>query len=75
MAYNRRNLLIKILEIQAIAQKGFARGIPYTVIYRTQIKEQYRISYSTYNNYLSCNAKKELSELNKANEIDTQKEP
>lgn len=63
MAYNKRNLLIKILDIQMIAQREYARGIPYTVIYRTLIKDQYLISYSTFNNYLSRNAKKELAEL------------
>ena len=63
MAYNRRNLLTKILEIQAIVQREFDRGIPYTHIYRTMIKEQYHISYSTFNNYLSCNAKREITLL------------
>lgn len=65
MAYNRRNLLNKILKIQAIAEREFSRGVPYTYIYRTYIKEQFDISYSCFNNYLSCNAKKELELLDK----------
>jgi len=63
MAYNKRNLLKRILEIQGIVAKEYDKGIPYTVIYRKLIKEQYCISYSTFNNYLSRNAKKELEEL------------
>ena len=63
MAYNRRNLLKKILEIQDIARQDFSRGIPYTHIYRTKIRDQHHISYSTFNNYLSCNAKRELTKL------------
>jgi hypothetical protein len=63
MAYNRRNLLNKILEIQEIARREFLRGIPYTHIFRTLIKDQYHISYSTFNNYLSCNAKREIALL------------
>lgn len=65
MAYNNRNLLNKILEIQAIAEREYSRGVPYTYIFRTLIEKQYHISYSTFNNYLSRNAKKELELLNK----------
>lgn len=65
MAYNRRNLLNKILEIQAIAEREYSRGVPYTYIYRTLIEKQYHISYSCFNNYLSCNAKKELELLDR----------
>lgn len=63
MAYNKRNLLNKILEVQEIARREFSRGIPYTRIYRTNIKDQYHISYSTFNNYLSRNAKREIALL------------
>ena len=70
MAYNRRNLLNKILEIQEIARRDFARGIPYTHIYRTMIKEQYHISYSTFNNYLSCNARREILLLDEKEAIE-----
>ena len=65
MAYNRRNLLKRILEIQEIVAREYARGVPYTHIYRTQIEEQYHISYSTFNNYLGCPAKRELELLDK----------
>ncbi|MFV0310840.1 MAG: hypothetical protein ACK5KN_04230 [Dysgonomonas sp.] len=65
MAYNRRNLLNKILEIQAIAEREYSRGVPYTYIFRTLIEKQYHISYSTFNNYLSCNAKREIELLDK----------
>jgi hypothetical protein len=65
MAYNRRNLLNKILEIQEIVQREYPRGIPYTHIYRSMIRDQYHISYSTFNNYLSCNARREIELLNK----------
>jgi len=63
MAYNKRNLLVKILEIQELVAVEYAKGISYTVIYRRYIRDKYYISYSTFNNYLSRNAKKELAEL------------
>lgn len=65
MAYNRRNLLNKIVEIQEVTRMEYARGVPYTRIYSKLIKEQYHISYSCYNNYLSCNAKRELELLDR----------
>lgn len=63
MAYNKKNHLEKIIEIQDIALSKNNLGIPFTVIYRDHIKDQYYISYSTFNNYLSRNAKKELEKL------------
>ena len=65
MAYNNRNLLNKILEIQSIAGREYARGVPYTNIYKLYIKDQYHISYSCFNNYLSRNAKRELDLLDR----------
>ena len=64
MGYNRKNLLVKVVEIQNIVleyqKKG---GIPQKWVYENIIREKYFISYSTFNNYLSIPAKKELEKL------------
>lgn len=65
MAYNKRNLLNKIQEIQDIVSREYDRGVPYTYIYRNLIEKQYHISYSTFNNYLSCKVKEELEKLDR----------
>lgn len=63
MAYNRRNLLNKMVKIQDIVAEKFALGIPYTRIYKDHVRDQFDISYSTFNNYLYHNARAELKEL------------
>lgn len=65
MAYNNKNHLRKIIEIQNIVNTEYQKGYSYSDIYLNLIKEKYHISYSTFNNYLSRNAKKEMEELNK----------
>lgn len=63
MAYCKRNLLMKIIEIQDIVLKENRRGIFQKHTYESLIKNTYHISYSTFNNYLARNAKKELADL------------
>lgn len=73
MAYNKKNLLVKIIEIQDIVLRERKRGgISQVYIFETLIKKQYYISYSTFNNYLARNAKKELESLNKKEASNTQ---
>lgn len=72
MAYSKRNLLNKIIEIQTIVLRESKRGVTQKHIYDTLIKNTYHISYSTFNNYLARNAKKELEQLDKQNAQDTQ---
>ena len=60
MAYNRENLLKRIIEIQEIVLEYKQKDVPQIRIYQKYIAEQYHISYSCFNNYLACNAKSEL---------------
>jgi len=65
MAYNRRNYLTKVIEIQNIVLelKGRDGDMRLKNIYWEYIFPKYLISYRTFSNYLSINAKKELKEL------------
>jgi len=68
MAYNKKNLLRKIVEIQTIVLAAKKRGAAQVWIYRNLVSAQYHISESTYNNYLSINAKRELELIDKLEE-------
>lgn len=65
MAYNRRNYLTKVIEIQNIVLelKGRDGDMRLKNIYWEHIFPKYLISYRTFSSYLSINAKKELKEL------------
>lgn len=66
MAYTRRYLLKKIVEIQTITLREKKRGVTQVWIYRNLISDVYHISESTFNNYLAINAKRELDALERA---------
>lgn len=66
MAYNRKNLLNKIIEIQKITLEHKDKGSSQKWIYENLIAEKYLISRGTYYNYLGINAKRELNELERA---------
>lgn len=68
MAYNKRNLLNKIVEIQDIVLREQKRGVTQKWVYLNLIRDHYHISYSAFNNYLAYPAKKELENLNKADD-------
>ncbi len=63
MAYNKRNLLLRIIEIKAIMSQERKRGVTQRWVYNNLIKDRYFISEATFNNYLARNAKRELKEL------------
>jgi hypothetical protein len=60
MAYNRENLLRRIIEIQDVVLESQRKGIPQKRIYDEFIKDRYHISYSCFNKYLGINAKQKL---------------
>lgn len=64
MAYNKRNLYETMIEIQDITLDHTARGVSQEWIFVNIIKPKYKISRTTYYNYLGCNAKAELTRLN-----------
>lgn len=67
MAYNRKNYLKKIIEIQEITLKYRKEGLFYKEIFHKYIEKEYYISKKTFDNYLGINAKKELKELDNLN--------
>lgn len=66
MAYNQRNMLNKVREIQDIYLKHHQEGVTSLYIYTTYIKKQYHISQRTYEKYLGINVKLELKRLDDA---------
>lgn len=54
MSYNRINYLTRVIEVQdTVKEIRKNTGMFYKEIYRRYIKKQWRISYSSFNNYLS----------------------
>lgn len=68
MAYNKRNLLLKIIEIQGVVLENQRKGITQRWVYKHLIKDRYFISEDTFNKYLARNAKRELDELDRKEE-------
>lgn len=65
MAYNNRNLLIRVIAIQELVLAGQKKGVTQKWIYDNEVYPRYFISYSTFNNYLAINAKRELEMLDR----------
>jgi len=64
MAYNRENLLKRIIKVQNIVLEYKEMDVPYKRIYEKHIEEQFNISYSTFNEYMGMsNVKTELEKL------------
>lgn len=63
MAYNRKYLLHRIIEVKELVRIGRKRGQSQIWIYNNQVKDRYHISFATFNNYLAVNAARELKEL------------
>lgn len=64
MAYNRKNLLVKIIDAQEICLAQLAKGVKVKEIYALHIKKKFGISHRTFVRWMGVNAKKELKELN-----------
>jgi hypothetical protein len=64
MAYNRHNLLLRIIEIQDITLSEKQRGSSQTWIYENLIRERFHISKSTYDRYLGLPARRQYKQLN-----------
>ncbi len=65
MAYNKRNLYLKAIEIQDIVLAGKKRGDTQQEIFYREIEPVYHISIATFYNYLSMPAKLKLKKLDK----------
>ena len=62
MAYNKKNILTRIVDIQDITLANTRKGVTQEWVYANIVFPQYRISRRTYYNYLSIPAKKLLKE-------------
>lgn len=62
MAFNNRNILLKMVEIQDIVLERKKHGVSQKFVYENEIFPRFRISYSTFNRYLGYPAKRELKE-------------
>jgi hypothetical protein len=75
MAYNRENLLRKIIEIQDIVLEHKGRGVTQIWVYENIIKDRYHISVATFNNFLATPAKAELKQLLDKRKADERQNP
>jgi len=64
MAYNRKNHLHKVIEVQQIVKDKKKFGATQEFIYKKYIMDQYHISRNTFYKYLSTPAYMELRKLN-----------
>jgi len=64
MAYNRRNILSRIIDVQEITLREKEHGATQVWIFHNIIEKTYKISYTTYKRYLATPARKELKQLN-----------
>jgi hypothetical protein len=67
MAYNRKNFLIKVIEVQESYTSKKTDYNTLVGIYREFIEPKYCISLGTLYNYLAIPAKAELKKLNNSN--------
>ena len=64
MAYNKRNLLERIVDVQNTTIEHTSRGVTQRWVYENIFKKApYRLSQNTFYKYLARNAKGELREL------------
>jgi len=63
MAYNRKNVLNRIIDIQTITLQHTSQGVTQKFVYENYIKPVYHISRATYYQYLGTNAKRDLKQL------------
>lgn len=61
--YNRRNFLLRVKDVQDIYTEHHRRGCTDKYIYETHIYPFYKIGRTTFYNYLTIPAVKELKEL------------
>lgn len=63
MAYNRRNLLTRMIDVQMIVLEHTSRGVTQEWVYRNEVYPKLRISRRTFYEYLGTPAKMELKKI------------
>lgn len=69
MAYNKRYLLQKIVEVQEIVLQYKDKGVSQAWVYCNIIANRYHISEATFNRYMGINAKEQLKRLQEKGEL------
>ncbi len=69
MAYNRKNILKRIVDIQNTVLEHTNKGVSQEWVYNNIIAPNYRVSRSTFYSYLSVNAKLELKKLEEVHKL------
>ncbi len=72
MAYNRRNFLLRVIDIQEIYKKHSKNnegGYSDKYIYETMIYPVYKISRATFYDYLKIYAAKQLKEMDEKKQL------
>ncbi len=63
MTYNRKFFLQRVVEVQELAWSHIKRGVTQKYVYDNYIKSDYKISYSTFSNWMGIPAKAELKKI------------
>ncbi len=66
MAYNRKNILTRVLEIQELYSEKSKLGISNVKIFNNHIFPKYKISMRTFYEYLAIPAKRDLKKIEEA---------
>lgn len=61
MAYNKKNHFLRVLEVQETFLLYKKEGVTTRHVYHTFIWPKYKISMSTFYNYMGINARKEVN--------------
>lgn len=72
MAFNNRNILLKMIRVQDLVLEQKKHGVTQRFVYENMVRDTYLISYSTFNRWLSYPAKHELKYGKKKNKEDKQ---
>lgn len=74
MAYNSKNYLLKVKDVMEIYKEYQKKGYSNIWIYRNHIKERFKISVSTFYNYMCIPYERELMKFeDKEKDIETKK--
>jgi hypothetical protein len=63
--YNRRNFLLRVKDVNEVYLDHHSRGIPAEYIFRNHVHERFRISRTTFFEYLAIPYKRELELLDR----------
>lgn len=71
MSYCNKYFLKKVWEAQLLVRRVQKEhpGLPMTVIYRQHVRDTYHISMSTFNRWMGIPAARELSRIEKNNDV------